>query len=485
MKTSLRYFLPLFACLCAVYLFDGNLEGNELDTLALALHRIDPSFIPNDFRLSMAPGPRLPFQLILTPLLHVFGLFQISIIGRLTLYALFAAAYARIARKIGLDVAEALACGAIWIAIGCDICTGEFVITGVESKSLAYAGVLFAIDAGIDRRWIRAAACLGLAVTIHPAVGAWSTIAAVLAFWKLVDWRRALPVFLVTAAPGVALSVASLAHGSQAALGTWAYVYFRHPHHLVPTSFLKWPEGALRFAVALVIWARSFSLELTGAERALARFAQATIGVFIVGLAASLLPHAGWFLFMYPFRVGDTLFPLFALMLVTRRVLPNHSARRAEAIVIAAIAAIAAFMIRYDVLQDRAWAADKPRPAYTWIEGHTPKDALVLCAAGLDYAGLYMQRATVASAKAVPTAPDDIAAWYERLVELNGGAPITEHGFQAFVELERSFEELSPEVIARLVAKYHASYVLWPTHGTSLPYAKVYDDGVWSVLQVR
>jgi len=481
---KLRTFLPIFAGLCAVYLFDGNLEGNELDTLSYALHRIDPSFIPHDFRLSLASGPRLPFQLLLAPLLHVFTMMQVSILGRLGLYALLAGGYARLAEKIGLDVVEALACGAIWVMIGSDVVTGEFVVVGVESKALAYAGVLWGLGFAIDRRWARAGACFGLAVTVHPAVGAWSALAAIVALWTP-EARRALPYFLATAAPGIALCLPSLAHSDRAALGTWAYVYFRHPHHLVPSCFAKWPDRAERVIVAVVAWLASFRLAFPSrGERVLARFAQTTMGVFVAGMAAAALPGAAWLLYTYPFRVGDTLFPLFALMLLARRVLPRPTPRAVRALALVAIAALSVEAIRRDFVQDREWASAKERRPYAWIKTHTPKDALVLCAAGLEYAGLYMERPTVASMKAVPTAPGAVAEWYDRILDLNGGKPTVERGFAAGEELEADFEELPPATIERLVAKYDARYVLWPSAGTPLPYRKVYDDGIWAVLVV-
>ncbi|HEY2369009.1 MAG TPA: DUF6798 domain-containing protein, partial [Polyangiaceae bacterium] len=289
----------------------------------------------------------------------------------------------------------------------------------------------------------------------------------------------------ITAAPGIALTLPSFAHSAQSALGTWAYVYYRHPHHLVPSCFAKWPDRAFHIAVAVFVWARSFRMRFAlPVELPLARFAQVTMGFFVAGMAASALPHAEWILYTYPFRVGDTLFPLLALVIAAHRLLPNHLPRRAHALVLALVAALAVEAVRRDFTQDKEWSGAKPRPAYAWIKTHTPKDALVLCAAGLDYAGLYMERPTVASMKAVPTVPIDVAAWYERIVDLNGGKPTVERGFAAFDELESDFETLPREFVEHLVAKYHARYVLWPNGGAALPYEKIYDDGVWTVLEV-
>jgi hypothetical protein len=371
--------------MCAVYLFDGNLDGNELDTFALALHRIDPSYIPGDFRLAMESGARLPFQLLLTPLLRHLPLIQVSIIGRLALYALLAGAYGRLARKIGLDVVETLIVGAIYVLIGNDICTSEFIVVGVESKALAYAGVFWGLDAIIDRRWASAGACFGLAVTIHPAVGSWSALAAIAPLWRppREAWRRGLPVFLVTAAPGVVLNLPTVVDTSaQTDLGTWAYVYFRHPHHLVPSCFLKWPDDLLRFAIAVALALRSLSIDFaTAAERTIARFSRATLVIFVIGVYLSVMPNAACFLYTYPFRIGDTLFPLFALMLAVRHLLPRHLPSAARAFAIGAVLVLSVLALRRDWKQDREWAADKARPAYAWVKANTPKDGLVLCAA--------------------------------------------------------------------------------------------------------
>ena len=75
--------------------------------------------------------------------------------------------------------------------------------------------------------------------------------------------------------------------------------------------------------------------------------------------------------------------------------------------------------------------------------------------------------------------------WYARIIDLNGGKPTVETGFDAFAELEESFEAMPPSAIHDLAVKYGASYVLWPSTGRALPYEKLYDDGIWSVLRIR
>jgi hypothetical protein len=484
-------FAPILAALSATYLLGDNLVGNELDTLCLALHHLDPGFIAGDFRLSMPPGPRLPFQLALAPLLLVLPLWAASIVGRLGLYALLAGALGRLARKLDMDLPEVLIAGTLYALLGQQIAAGEFVVGGVESKSLAYACVLWGLDGALDEAWKRAGICFGLAVTIHPLVGMWSAIAAAAAVLpeQRAALRGSLPPFLLAAAPGVALAWPALrATAEPSAFGLWIYVYFRHPHHLDPSWFLQGPGPLLRFAAALALGLASLAVRFpTPAQRTMARFARATLAFFVLGLGLSRLPHAERFLVAYPFRVGDTLFPLIGLALLVRwafRTRTSAPSRAARVAGVAGAAALSLAALRRDVVERWEWDRKPVRTAYAWVREHTPHDALVLCSPALDYAGLYMRRPTVASARAVPTAPDEVAEWYLRLVDLNGGAAPRARGFPAFPELEAGFQALSPEAIDALAAKYGARYLLRRS-GRPLPYEALYDDGSWAVFRLR
>jgi hypothetical protein len=483
--------VPVLAALCAVYLLDGNVEGNELDTLALALHRLDPGFIAGDFRLSLPPGARLPFQMALSPLLRVLPFPAVSIVGRLGLYVLLAGALGRLAAKLDMDLAETLIAGTLYALLGQEIAAGEFMIGGLESKSLAYAGVLWGLDGALAQRWTRAGICLGLAFTFHPLVGLWSALAAAAALVGAprAAWIRAFPAFVLAASPGLALTVAWRSDASPTTVdGWWIYVYFRHPHHLDPSWFLRGAGPVLRLAAALSLCLASLAVRFpTEAQRIMARFARATMGIFVLGLLLSRLPHAERFLATYPFRIGDTLFPLIGLALLVRWSFQGRISGLAGAAKVAGMAGATTLSLAAlvgDLQERKEWDRTPVRAAYAWVRDHTPEDALVLCSPALDYAGLYMRRPTVASARAVPTAPADVAAWYLRLLDLEGGKAPRARGFPAFQELEAGFEALPPETIDALSVKYGARYLLRRS-GRVLPYEVLFDDGAWAVFRLR
>jgi hypothetical protein len=483
--------VPIFAALCVAYLLDGNVEGNELDTLSLALHRLDPGFLAGDFRLSLPSGVRLPFQVVLSPLLRILPLAGVSIVGRLGLYALLAGALGRLAAKLDLGVEETLMAGALYALAGQEIAAGEWMAGALESKSLAYACVLWGLDGALGQRWPRAGACLGLAFTFHPLVGMWSALALALALLGAPRsaFLRAGPAFLLAASPGLWLSGRLLRDSAPSiGMGRWVYVYFRHPHHLCPDWFLNGPAPCLRLAVALAACAVSFKVPfLTAAQRTMARFARATLAIFVLGLLVSRLPRAEWFLSAYPFRVGDTLFPLIGFALLVRQVFQRRTsalARDARIVGAAGAGVLSLVALHRDLAERDAMDRAPVRAAYAWVRDHTPGDALVLCSPALDYAGLLMGRPTVASARAVPTAPAAVVAWYRRLVDLNGGQAPRARGFPAFRELDAGFEALSPAEIDALARAYHARYLLRRSD-PALPYEALYDDGRWAVFRLE
>lgn len=482
-------FVAIFLVITITFLLDGNVEGNELDTFALAKARMDPGYLTGDWRMQLLPGARLPFQLLLTPLLRFASFETTSIVGRLALYALLALGLSRLAVRLGLDAYGAVVAAGLFGYLDQHLAAGEFLVTGLESKSLAYGLALVALDSVLSRRWTTAAALAGLAVTFHPLVGGWCCVALVAAALGLERPARkelvlAAVVLLVLAAPG-AWSVLSALRAHADPEGTRLYVYFRHPHHLDPAWFLgRHREPLIRVVLAVAIAVALFFVRFADTERrAMARFAQATMAVFCAGLLGSLLPRAERALSTYPFRVADTLFPLFVVGMSVALAACKLPARVRRLGMPAAATLVALLSIRAavnDVQKSRAHEHEPVRGAYDWLRANTRSDALVLASPSLEYAGLVMSRPTVVSCKAVPTAPSDVVEWYRRLADLDGNITLKERGFPAFDEIGRGFDALPEGAIDALAAKYHARFLL-ARHGRSLPYTVVYDRDGWTV----
>src|SRR5690606_9833680 len=64
---------------------------------------------------------------------------------------------------------------------------GEWVVGGIEGKSLAYGFVFWALAELVDRRWTKIWPLLGLASAFHVLVGGWSVVAAMLV-WLQRRW---------------------------------------------------------------------------------------------------------------------------------------------------------------------------------------------------------------------------------------------------------------------------------------------------------
>lgn len=251
--------------------------------------------------------------------------------------------------------------------------SGEWLIGGVEAKQFSYA-LLFATLAAVDRSRFRlAAATIGLAVAMHPVVGAWGAIAvggACILTYGVSGWSRDIPpqnaprdepsplsgrqlmegglIAMVAALSGLIPAIAVLRSTSDASVAqaaTLEQVYGRLRHHLDPTAFST--VSYCYYAGLLVLWfALSWTLrrrEKPGhsGEPARGTLRQAPVATtFVLVVDLSLLiagcglavgwgaawadgrltaPEAGlgvWSqraaacLKFYPFRTADLLLPL-------------------------------------------------------------------------------------------------------------------------------------------------------------------------------
>jgi len=149
---------------------------------------------------------------------------------------------------------------------------GEWLIGGIEGKSLAYPFVFFALDAMLRRRWNRAGIFLGIACAFHVLVGGWTMLIAGILFFASGDWQRRrqtadgrrqqrlyFPFIGVIVGGAVALCglipVLMLDVDVSKEIIREAhqiYVFKRLPHHLVP--YLIKETFLLRFALLTVIW---------------------------------------------------------------------------------------------------------------------------------------------------------------------------------------------------------------------------------------
>ena len=115
-----------------------------------------------------------------------------------------------------------------------------------------------------------------------------------------------------------------------------------------------------------------------------------------------------------------------------------------------------------------------------WIREYTPPASLILSSPDIDMVNYLCQRPVMATFRNIPSAAADIAEWYQRLVDLNGGVEPRSRGYSASREIDRNFARLSDEAYIDLGRKYGARYLLVQNRrGCRLP--RLFQNAYWSV----
>jgi hypothetical protein len=245
-------------------------------------------------------------------------------IGRVTAWSLLAWSWQRLSfalvpiRWAAIPTALALA-----YYIEAFNMAGEWLIGGIEGKSLAYPFVFFALEAMLRHRWNRVGIFLGIASALHILVGGWATL--IIGVLYFIDGRRQTAggcrnfpwVGLII---GGLLALCGLIPALMLNSGTspgvlheahQIYVFKRLQHHLVP--YLIKESFLLRFALLTVIW---ILLCRQGGkrQRMFNAFVWGTLGIAAVGLilAYSIKDQklSAEILRFYWFRLSDIAVPM-------------------------------------------------------------------------------------------------------------------------------------------------------------------------------
>jgi len=508
--------MAVFAFLCFGFLFEGNMGSvNEVDVLPLARQFANPDWIPQDWYLNQAIGYRFLFSGLVGWMASAWGFLAASIVGRLLCYALISLGLVRIGRHLQLSLPFLLLAIALFLYGWQDqgMIAKEWIVGGLEAKSVAYGLVLLAIADGLQRSDRRMAILLGVATSFHVLVGGWAML-AVAGTWlteRRQSWRQASTlltlgllylggaVFAIPPVVGQLLAAADPATATALGVPTsFIYVFFRLPHHLNPLSWpaLHWlrPVFLLGLLLGSLLWQTARRSQLprgqVSASYQLAKVVGLSLLPFGVGVVLAPWDTTGKLLQYYPFRLGDVLLPLGAL-LVAACVL-EQSVQRWRSRWAMTVGSV--FLVIFGLGQTLFLAQhlvslpdfpgivqevdeDWERMGY-WIQRNTALDSR-LVAPPVDHSSLLWlsERAIVAHYKFLPQRPDDIAEWTQRLDALTGGTLTHLLRHPAALDLQQrdggralrqtlreGFRRLTTEQAIALLQTYEASYLL--TDGT-------------------
>lgn len=427
---------------------------NEAHYLAKAKHYWDDSWCDADLFLNSA-DPHLTFYWLCGWLTRFFSLSATAWIGRLGTWTLWAIAWQRLSWSLVPRPHVSILTAALFLLLNDQFhLAGEWVVGGVEAKSLAYPLVVFGLRDMIEGRWRAVWLWLGGASALHVLVGGWSVV-GVGCCWLLsgegrLPLRRMWPALIaggVLSLPGLvpALWLSRGVPPELAERANWIYVFGRLSHHLVFHDFAT--RRIVLFGLLATLWA-ALSWYLRGQRRwgQLNRFAAASLGMSAIGVLLDLVLRgqpalAATLLRYYWFRLAD-----FAVPLVTALGIPlgliRLTARRpaaARAGWFGAAAAAALFLGGQSVTLQldfrpgavrqsrpvRLWRRDPAMQRYRawrdvcrWVEFRTPNDSRFLTPRTQQTFKWFAQRAELASWKDIPQDAESIIEWWRRLEEV-------------------------------------------------------------------
>ena len=439
---------------------------NELDVLPLARQAVDPDWLPQDWYLNQPSGYRATFNFTFGWVVRFLPFAWALVLGRIVTLVVFGLAFWELARLLDLPVGWALLALAGFLLFNQSIIAGEWMVAGVETKPFAYTFCLLALASLLRGRYRAAFGLLGLAVSFHVLVGLYAVLCCVVTLARERAWwrtdggamRRALPWFLVAAAPGLWAVGQQLSSpsGKLAEEAAHIYVHFRNPNHLSPAYWIEthgygwvaWLAGAVLF---LALIARYGSDPL---RRFFARFALVSSGLFLVGLGWVLVGSDAM-LNLYWFRFPDTILPFFCCLLgadlVHQRLADWRGARWLPWPVVL-LAAFHLFTVEPAMSPDRL-------DVQQWIRERTPRDAVFLVNPMLTEFYTVAERALFVSFKHFPQTSDRIVEWKRRLDRLGAGRLHTT-GMLARPELEEQYRRLTAGELLQVARDYRLTHIV-------------------------
>jgi hypothetical protein len=504
---SQRYAWRETAAIFLIFMVAGGAAAphvNESHYLAKAKRYWDASYCPGDFFLGSA-DPHLAFYWSTGWLTQLLPLTAVAWVGRMAAWGLLAFGWQRLSASVVRAPWSAAVSAALWVMLlrnGIQNFSGEWVVGGIEAKSIAYGFFLLGMAALVRGDWRRPWIWFGAASAFHVLVGGWAVLAA-LGVWltgprhERASWRPLVPSLLA----GGALSLIGLVptltlewHAEPAVRAEAAriYVFDRLPHHLAPLSLpapelrrrLQWLGGLMATLVGTAIWLRRRADGVArGAPAAIAsthaaaramRFAAFALAGAAAGLAIELtLEHeplaAARVLRYYWFRQLDVALPLAIAIVGSGWVVTMWRSGAPWARVAALLPPLLSASFLAHVSHHR-WQSNVPPglqqvenvtawiEAGEWIAGNTPSDARFLIPRWGHTFKWYASRADVASYKDVPQDAVGVLEWRTRMRALfpTIDAP-GERGRQIVLD---SPERLGTSRVLELAKRYGASHVL-------------------------
>ena len=420
-------------------------DVNEAHYLGKAKHFWDATFCGRDF-FYQSHDAHAAFFWMIGWLTQFASLEATAWIGRFGGWMLLASGWHLLSFSlVPFRFASVLTAGLWIVLIQQTQMSGEWIIGGIEAKTIAYAFVLLGLRQIVRQQWTTAWILFGVASAVHVLVGGWAVVLAAFGWTSLPSsvrppWQNHVIgcfvgglISLIGLLPALRLNVGTAPEISQQA--AQIYVNFRLPHHLLLRDFPS--QFVLRHMLITAVFLGLFRAMRNDSKiRSLLGFCAGATLLLIMGAAfdASLGGTAlgSSILRFYWFRCSDIFLPLAVSIGSVYWVIQYASPRfpRLAAVAITGttmVIATNACNVVAIAQRNPIPAADRQggirgtsrlrhwRDACRWIDEHLPTDAVCLTPTNHQSFKWYASRAEVVTWKDVPQDAQGLTQWYERL----------------------------------------------------------------------
>lgn len=425
------------ACLPVVLLlnFPTLWTGGEEYYFQIALRQVEPDRFSSFHAVFDRSSSRFLGEYGLGIFVSIFGYEVGHAIAKTAIAGILATGITYFFWSLRLSALTSLAVIAIYCFAGQTFIGGEELFDGTETKTIAYAGVFFALGAAFHRRWMLAIMATVFATYFHFLVGgAWAAAIIGLCIFQSRDPLKAGSLLLLYSLCVMPLVIIiAMEQFGQSLPPTdvnLAKLYaIRNAHHIAPflqlQNFVGWIPGTLRAAIFLVV---ILLLRACRDDKLLLNLTAALLAYLFVALLVSFLDrNTFYFSKFYLFRpAGLTLFMCVAVIVQTASFTLGDNALKLVRIlfsgVIAYFISISAIHAIHKTFRPPAYPEQSQ--LISAIEKHSASNQIVLIdeqnSVAADPVRLYqlhrvIPRPTLVSWKFVPSSPKSLVQWHERL----------------------------------------------------------------------
>jgi len=485
----------------------GIFGGNELDVLLSAKTFADPTYLQNDWYLQNDFWVRVPFFVLIYPLVKWFPLILVSLIGRLLGLGFVSFAFVRLVKLLGLSTFQIVASIIIFVELGQGLFAGEWIFGSLEPKVISYGLIFLGLSDWLANKRERSVVFFGLATTFHVLVGGWATMTLGILFLVsgprrgVREMLKLASLWMIAAGPALAMAATYLVE-NQGGVGfnsDWIYVFFRNPHHAVPT-FFTWATWKIGFVGLLLYFMGGLIISGNTKEKIkiVAKFSVLTMVPFVLGCWVTLFSYPEWFLKFLPFRLADSLVMIFGIVLLIGslgRYLPKKQFNGFFILIVilglgnSGYGFYQDFLVLRDFPLGTFWspptAIEKSHyEACVWIRNHTEPDSIILSSPAYQSTAYLTSRASIVSFKNVPTTEALIGEWYRRIHDVVGTYSLQTRGIPSQKEIDNKFRSLPVSTYFGLGREYKANYLLIRTRSNQLLPA-VYQNRYWKIFRLN